>query len=295
MTVLKFNRMKRIILHINILLILFILTSFVDERENYSVSNFYNINEATQNNNFVVTKYDQQGNTSYFHYNKIGQLSQIDYNENTKRIFSYNNEGQLITSELFSNTQLIDKETLSWNKDKIVKIDFNLVQNKLEESIKEEFILNSFGQIVKIKSFTKKNKSDWISSSNTIKYNWNFNQLESIESYSNKLNEIALLEKLDVFIDLENTQTNKSGKKKVIEITYSHDIQFTPTASKSFDISSLINNNTSSFYISFWDNGRRKEAIQYKLNTDTYPLQLEVQVSNRNHKISKYNYSFEMI
>ena len=38
---LKFKHMKRIIIHINILLILILLTSFDDEKENNLILNFY--------------------------------------------------------------------------------------------------------------------------------------------------------------------------------------------------------------------------------------------------------------
>lgn len=287
--------MKKIILHINILFILILLTSFDDEKANTDISNFYEISSNALSKNIVVTEQDQNGNTNYLFYNEASQLTQIDYNENSFKKFHYNDKGQLIKIEKFEENELVDKEIINWNDSRITKVDFSKINKVWIADYKEVYTLNTFGQVEQIRAFYNEDNKNWTSAELTIQYNWEFNKLVSIETEGTKFrNNIALIEKLDLYTDIEPIKKIKKPKKEIIEVTFSKDFEFTPISDRLFDINHLIQNNTSIFYISFWTNGKRKEVVKYSINANSYPLQFEVLVSN-NSRSYKRNYSIELI
>ena len=291
--------MKKIIIHISILIIVIFLTSFDAERSNFYTSNFYEIGENTFAQSLIVTKFDEKGNNNYYYYNEAGQLTRIDYNENVNRTFSYNSSRQLVGSELYKGNDLVDKETIDWSSNKITKTDFDLVRKEWKASYKEEYVLSPFGQVTEIIGFVNSDENIWKETGNSIQYTWDYEKLLSIENTGNSFEKsIELIEKLDIFSDLEYAKTKRNAKKstkEIVQVAFSNDINFTPFSGKLFDISNLINNNTSTLYISFWNNGKRKEIVRYHLDTESYPLQFDIQITDNSSKKTSINYSVELI
>lgn len=287
--------MKKIILHITILFILIVLTSFDAEKSGNTIKNFYQVDQIENTSSLVVTKINQKGKTNYYYYNYQNQLTRISYSESLFRIFTYNKKGQLIRSELVDNGEIVDKEILNWNGNYISKTDYNLINNQWFASYQENYSLNNSNQIERIQSYIFDAEGNSEELNKYIIYQWEYNKLESIESKGFRFDSKAdLLEKMDYYSNIEYLSVAKKSHVK-LDVDYTFVGSFLPMSFNIQNIETMLSNQESRYYLSFFENGKRQEVVKYYINKETYPIEISVHFKQSKGNTQSFHYSYEFI
>jgi len=306
--------MKKVIIYITVTIMGIFITSFVSEKSYREIKNLYEVGDPSLET-YLMVQMDDDNNTDLM-YNTNNNLVQLYQKNEYSETFEYNAKNQLSIIRRYQDNKLIDLEQLSWNKDQIVKVDFDLVEGEIIEKYKEEFVVNYSGEITSITGYVKDPSGTWINDGTQLKLFWEDGVLNKIESWNNfvkaarkKIPNITNVEKLDIYNDIERSDKSYSSKKNSTFTLYSttkfdHKNISNPLnyLTKGLlvwpDNSNIHDNAKIIMHYSDVNKNRFQEIYSYSFNVDTYPIKVETsrvkKIGNRTFasNISK-QYSYE--